>query len=48
MITNLDHAKWGLVIDSWEKGDLAGAVHGLEVSLDDSLRAIAKVKGGAA
>lgn len=37
-----------LVIDSWEHGDLAGAVHGLEMSLDDSLAAIAKVKGGAA
>ena len=36
------------VIDSWEKGDLAGAVHGLEMSLDDSLAAIAKAKGGAA
>ena len=37
-----------LVIDSWEQGDLAGAVHGLEMSLDESLAAIAKVKGGAA
>ena len=37
-----------LVIDSWEQGDLAGAVHGLEMSLDDSLAAIAKMKGGAA
>jgi hypothetical protein len=36
------------VIDSWEQGDLAGAVHGLEMSLDESLAAIAKVKGGAA
>ena len=36
------------VIESWEKGDLAGAVHGLETSLDESLAAIAKVKGGAA
>ena len=36
------------VIDSWEQGDLAGAVHGLEISLDESLAAIAKVKGGAA
>jgi hypothetical protein len=36
------------VIDSWEQGDLAGAVHGLEMSLDDSLAAVAKVKGGAA
>jgi len=36
------------VIDSWEQGDLAGAVHGLELSLDDSLAAIAKAKGGAA
>jgi hypothetical protein len=35
------------VIDSWEQGDLAGAVHGLEMSLDDSLAAIAKAKGGA-
>jgi hypothetical protein len=25
------------VIDSWEQGDLAGAVHGLELSLDESL-----------
>jgi hypothetical protein len=36
------------VIDSWEQGDLAGAVHGLEMSLDESLAAIAKAKGGAA
>lgn len=36
------------VVDSWEHGDLAGAVHGLEISLDESLDAIAKVKGGAA
>jgi hypothetical protein len=36
------------VIESWEQGDLAGAVHGLELSLDLSLAAIAKVKGGAA
>jgi hypothetical protein len=36
-----------LVIDSWEHGDLAGAMHGLEMSLDDSLAAVAKVKGGA-
>ena len=36
------------VIESWEQGDLAGAVHGLELSLDESLAAIAKVKGGAA
>lgn len=35
------------VIDSWEQGDLAGAVHGLELSLDDSLAALAKAKGGA-
>jgi hypothetical protein len=37
-----------LVIDSWEKGDLASAVHGLEISLDDSLAALAKANGGAA
>jgi hypothetical protein len=37
-----------LVIDSWEHSDLAGAVHGLEMSLDDSLAVIAKAKGGAA
>jgi hypothetical protein len=36
------------VIDSWEQGDLAGAVHGLETSLAESLAAIAKAKGGAA
>jgi alpha-L-fucosidase len=36
------------VIDSWEQGDLAGAVHGLEMSVDESLAAIAKAKGGAA
>jgi hypothetical protein len=36
------------VIESWEKGDLAGAVHGLETSLDEARAAIAKVKGGAA
>ena len=36
------------VIESWEKGDLASAVHGLEMSLDDSVVAIAKAKGGAA
>jgi hypothetical protein len=36
------------VIESWERGDLAGAVHGLETSLDDAIAAIAKVKGGAA
>ena len=36
------------VIESWEQGDLAGAVHGLEMSLDESLAAIAKAKGGAA
>jgi hypothetical protein len=36
------------VIDSWEQGDLAGAVHGLELSLDESVAALAKVKGGAA
>jgi hypothetical protein len=36
------------VIDSWERGDLAGAVHGLEMSLDESLAALAKAKGGAA
>ena len=36
------------VIESWEQGDLAGAVHGLELSLDESLAAIAKAKGGAA
>jgi hypothetical protein len=36
------------VIDSWEQGDLAGAVHGLEMSLDESLAALAKAKGGAA
>jgi hypothetical protein len=36
------------VIDSWERGDLAAAVNGLEHSLDEALAAIAKVKGGAA
>jgi len=36
------------VIESWERGDLAAAVNGLENSLDESLTAIAKVKGGAA
>jgi hypothetical protein len=36
------------VIDSWEQGDLAGAVHGLELSLDESVAALAKVKGGVA
>jgi len=36
------------VIDSWEQGDLAGAAHGLELSLDESVAALAKVKGGAA
>jgi hypothetical protein len=36
------------IIDSWEHGDLAGAVHGLELSLDESVDALAKVKGGAA
>jgi len=36
------------VIDSWQQGDLAGAVHGLEMSLDEALAALAKVKGGAA
>ncbi len=36
------------VIDSWERGDLAGAVHGLEMTLDDALAALAKAKGGAA
>ncbi len=36
------------VIDSWEQGDLAGAVHGLEMSLDETLAALAKAKGGAA
>ena len=36
------------VIESWEQGDLAGAVHGLETSLDEARAAIAKVKGGAA
>ena len=35
------------VIESWEQGDLAGAVHGLETSLDEARAAIAKVKGGA-
>ena len=29
------------VIDSWEQGDLAGAVHGLELSLDEALAALA-------
>ena len=37
-----------LVIESWEHGDLAGAVHGLELSLDEALAALAKAKGGAA
>ena len=36
------------VIESWDQGDLAGAVHGLEMSLDDALDALAKAKGGAA
>jgi hypothetical protein len=36
------------VVDSWEQGDLAGAVNGLEMSLAESLAALAKVKGGAA
>jgi hypothetical protein len=36
------------VVESWAKGDLAGAVHGLEMSLDESAAALAKVKGGAA
>jgi hypothetical protein len=36
------------VNESWERGDLAAAVNGLENSLDESLAAIAKVKGGAA
>jgi hypothetical protein len=36
------------VVDSSEQGDLAGAVHGLELSLDESLAAIAKVKGSVA
>ena len=36
------------VVDSWERGDLAGAVHGLEMTLDESLAALAKAKGGAA
>jgi hypothetical protein len=35
-----------VVVDSWEQGDLAGAVHGLEMSLDESLAALAKAKGG--
>jgi hypothetical protein len=37
-----------VVIDSWEQGDLAGAVHGLEMSLDETLAALAKAKDGAA
>jgi hypothetical protein len=36
------------VIESWEQGDLAGAVHGLEMSLGEALAALAKAKGGAA
>jgi hypothetical protein len=36
------------VVDSWEKGDLAGAVHGLEMALDESLAALARAKGGEA
>lgn len=36
------------VIESWEKGDLAGAVHGLEMTLDEAVAAIAEAKGGAA
>jgi len=36
------------VVDSWAQGDLASAVHGLELSLDESLAALAKAKGGAA
>jgi len=37
-----------LVVDSWARGDLASAVHGLELSLDESLAALAKAKGGVA
>jgi hypothetical protein len=36
------------VIDSCEQGDLAGAVQGLELSLDESVAALTKAKGGAA
>ena len=36
------------VIDSWENGDLAGAVRDLEDSLTVALKAIADARGGAA
>jgi hypothetical protein len=36
------------ITDNRADGDLPGAVHGLEMSLDDSLAAVAMVKGGAA
>jgi hypothetical protein len=35
------------VIDSWEQGDLAGAVHGIQLSVDQALVALSKAKGGA-
>jgi hypothetical protein len=34
------------VVDSWEAGDLAGAVRGLDASLDGARCAIARAKGG--
>ena len=34
------------VVDSWEAGDLAGAVRGLDASLDGARCAIAKATGG--
>jgi hypothetical protein len=36
------------VVNSWEQGDLANAVNGLEHSLDGAVAALAKVKGCAA
>lgn len=35
------------VIDSWESGDLAGAVRGLDACIEASRAAIAEAKGGA-
>jgi hypothetical protein len=34
------------VIDTWQAGDLAGAVRALDVSIDGARAAIAKAKGG--
>jgi len=36
------------VLDAWENGDLAGAVNGLEESLDYAIKTVADAKGGAA